>query len=138
MLEKNIKIFRQHFLDGASLFRKNILSRRLIGESLEINTDTAFADSAMKDLAMQMKNVYSLERIRLFMEGLFSSGETVLESAKIPIEEDADFIMLILAVIRAHERGMEYTVEMEDGTADRNGYRIPNMKIRKKEGTSHV
>jgi hypothetical protein len=138
MLEKNVKIFRQHFLDGGSLFHKNILSRRLNGEPLEINTDTAFADGAMEDLVSQMKNVYSLERIRLFMEGLFSPGETVLESAKLPIEEDADFIMLILAVIRAHERGMEYTVEMEEGMVDRNGYRIPNMKIRKKEGKSHV
>jgi hypothetical protein len=139
MLEENVRIFRQHFLDGASLFHRNILSRRLNGEPLEINTDTAFADSAMEGLVSQMKNVYSLERIRLFMADLFAkAGLSVLESAQLPIEEDADFVLLILAVIRAHERGMEYTVELEDGTVEHNGYRIPNMKIRKKEGKINV
>jgi hypothetical protein len=81
-----------------------------------------------------MKNVYSLDRIRRFVEHLFASaGDTsVLESETLPIEEDADFILLILAIIRSQERGMDYTIEMEEGRVDRNGYRIPKMKIRRK------
>jgi hypothetical protein len=138
MFEKNVKIFRQHFLDSSSFFHKNILSRRLNGDPLEISADTAFADSALEGLVSQMKNVYSLERIRLFIEGLFGPGKTMLESAEIPIEEDADFILLILSLIRAHEQGMKYTIELEDGMVDRNGYGIPKMKIHNKEEESHV
>jgi hypothetical protein len=134
ILEKNIKVYQQQFLDGRSLFHKNIVSRRLNGEPLEISAaDTAFGERAIHGLFEQMKNVYSLDRIRRFVERLFASAGDVLESETLPIEEDADFILLILAIIRSHERGMDYTIEMEDGRVDRNGYRIPKMKIRRKE-----
>jgi hypothetical protein len=92
-----------------------------------------------------MRNIYSLDRIRAFVEGLFAAAgrsgggeEAVLKSEELPIREDADFILLILAVVRSNERGMDYTVEMEDGRVERYGYVIPKMTIRRKQGKARV
>ncbi|MDR0641487.1 MAG: DUF5716 family protein [Treponema sp.] len=144
MLEANISVNRQYFLDGESFFHKNILSRRLNGETLEIAGQGDFSDNALERLAGELKNIYSLDRIRRFVEGLFSaavsdsSGELVVESEHIPVEDDADFILLILALIRCRERGTGYTVKLREGGIERNGYRVPKMEFRKKDGKDHA
>lgn len=144
MLEANISVNRQYFLDGESFFHKNVLGRRLNEGVLEIAGPGDFADNALERLAGELKNLYSLDRIRRFVEGLFSTavpdsaGEAVVESEHIPVEDDADFILLILALIRCRERGMGYTVKLQEGRIERNGYRIPRMKFRKKNGKDHA
>jgi hypothetical protein len=138
LFEKHIRMFRQNFIDGASLYHKNIISRRTNEEAMELNKDSSFADNAMLELAKQMSGVYSLDRVRRFVESLFAPGETLVESENIFIGGDEDFILLILAIIRSNERGTNYAVCMENGTVRRNGYLIPNMKIQKKEGKDDV
>jgi hypothetical protein len=144
ILEANISVNRQYFLDGESLFHKNILSRRLDEGTLEIAGMGDFAGGALERLAGELKNMYSLDRIRGFVEELFSAragdsaGEAVVESENIPVEDDADFILLILALIRCRERGMGYTVELEEGRIERNGYGIPRMRFRKKGKKDHA
>jgi hypothetical protein len=135
ILEANICINRQHFLDGESLFHKNILSRRLDGGSLEIADQRDFTDGALERLAGEFKNMYSLDRIRRFVEGLFSTavldaaGNSLVKSENIFVDDDSDFILLILALLRSREQGTGYTVELEEGRVERNGYHIPNMKF---------
>ncbi|MDR1949301.1 MAG: DUF5716 family protein [Spirochaetaceae bacterium] len=141
MLEKNIGVYRQEFLDGKSLYHKNILGRRFNGESLEISAaDGVSLD--MEGLLHQIQSAYSLDRIRRFVEGLFAAagftGDGILKSESLPINEDADFILLILALVRSNERGMDYTVKVEEGRVERNGYVIPNMTIRRKREKAHV
>jgi hypothetical protein len=138
LLEKNIRINRQYFLNADSLFHKNIISRRLNETPLEI--EQGEIQDVFEKLSGQMKNIYSMERIRHFVEELFAccgvDSENVLlvESEKIPVEDDASFILLILAVIRSRERGMNYRVQFEEGSVTRNGYLVPKMKfIREKE-----
>lgn len=135
---EHIGVFRQEFIDSKSTFKKNVLGRRLNGEPLEIADDIPLSFEAMESLAAQMKNVYSPERVRRFVESFFDSdGEgaerRVIESKDIPVNNDTDFILLILAVARFRERGMTYTVELQQGRVNVNGYIIPNMRFRKKE-----
>jgi hypothetical protein len=138
LFEKHIRMFRQSFIDGASLYHKNITSRRTNEEAMELNTDSSFADNAMLELAKQMSRVYSFDRVRHFVESLFAPGETLVESKNLFIGGDEDFILLILAIIRSNERGTNYTVCMKNGTVRRNGYLLPNMRIQKKEGKDDV
>jgi hypothetical protein len=143
ILEANICIDRQHFLDNESLFHKNILSRRPDGKTLEIADQRDFADNAQEQLAGEFKHIYSLERIRRFVEDLFSTavrdaaGNSLLESKNILVDDDSDFILLILSLLRSREQGMGYTVELEEGRIEQNGYHIPNMKFRKKGKRDH-
>jgi hypothetical protein len=138
MLEKNIRVNRQEFVDGKSLYHKNVRSRRIDAPPLSIERNDAFSDSAMADLMEQIKNAYPIARIRAYVDGLFADGSDFVESKDIRITNDTDFVLLILAVIRASDRGMPYLVQMEEGRTEHNGYRFPNMIIRKKEGKSLV
>jgi hypothetical protein len=129
--QKHINIYRQEFIDGGSFFHKSIISRRINGESLEVAADMVLSSSAMEGIAQQMKNVYSPERIRRFVESFFISGETTVKSESLPLNSDSDFILLILAIVRSRERGMDYTVELQKGRVKNNGYIIPKMIFRR-------
>lgn len=138
MFERNIRVNRQEFVDGKSLYHKNVRSRRVNADPLEITDDNAFSDTAMVGMLQQFKNGYPVARIRTYVDSLFKEGETSVSSETIPIHNDTDFILLILAVVRANERGMNYKVRMNDGRLNRNGYIIPNMTISKREAKHRV
>jgi hypothetical protein len=141
-LREQVSIHRQEFIDDASVFRKTVSGRRLNGEPLEIADDASLSHSfsigAMESLAEQMKNVFSQERVSRFVESFFDSGGTVAESGNILIKDDTDFILLILAVARFREHGMHYTVELQKGRVNVNGYIIPKMRFKKKDAAAHA
>jgi hypothetical protein len=128
-MRKEVAINRQEFIDGGSLYHKNILSRRTSGESLAIAADAALSLEAMQDIARQLRNVYSPARIRAFVDGLFPQGADTVESSRLALGGDSDFILLILAVARSKEPGMNYEVVIEDGQVEINGYRVPRMRF---------
>jgi len=67
------------------------------------------------------------------VNSLFIEGQSSVSSETIPIYNDTDFILLILAIVRANERDMDYKVQMNNGRLNSNGYTIPNMTISKRE-----
>jgi hypothetical protein len=138
MMEKNIRVNKQEFLDAKSLYHKNILARRLNTDPLEIANAGALTEDAMNDLVRQMRNTYTLAQVRDFVNSLFAENEYAINSNDIMIKDDTDFILLILAVIRAKERGMNYTVEIGTGSVLQNGYQIPNLTIAKQKGKTNV
>jgi hypothetical protein len=132
-LREHVNVYREAFIDGRSLFHKNVPGRRLSGETLVIADKTPLSIEAMESLARQMANSYPLERIRDFVGTFFASGRKSAESCDIPIKDDTDFILLILAVARSRERGMNYTVELQNEGVNVNGYVIPKMRFTKKD-----
>jgi hypothetical protein len=141
-LRGQVKIYRQDFIDGGSCYHRNVLSRRINGEALEIAPRAELSVEAMESLARQMRGMYSPERIRSFVASFFAPGRDVAESEALPIRDDTDFILLILAVARSRERDMDYTVEIQEGPlrerVNVNGYGIPKLRFSKKSGTSHA
>jgi hypothetical protein len=137
MFEKNIRVNRQEFIDGKSLYHKNVRSRRITSEPLEITRDNKFLEAAMAGMLEQIKNWYPVSRILAYVDSLFIAGDTV-SSEEIPINNDTEFILLILAIVRANEHGMNYKVQMHEGRLEKNGYKIPNMTLNKKEAKHHV
>jgi hypothetical protein len=137
-LGEHIRIYRQEFIDGASLYHKSVLSRRLSGEALEIAPGEPLSFDALESLAAQMKKVYSPQQIRLFVESFFAPGQDAAESEALPLRDDTDFVRLILAVARERERGMNYAVELQKERVLVNGYRIPKMRFTRKGATDHA
>ncbi|MDR2343953.1 MAG: DUF5716 family protein [Spirochaetaceae bacterium] len=137
-LRGHIKAYRQDFIDGRSFYHRNMLNRRINGEALEIAEGGTLSFEAMESLAAQMKNVYPPERIRKFVESFFESGKTTVKSEELPINNDTDFILLILAIVRSRERGMNYTVEVRGERVNVNGYVIPRMRFSKKGAAEHA
>jgi hypothetical protein len=132
LFERHININRQEFLDGKSLYHKSVLSRRVNTQPLEI-ADGVTLDAAGVQLFLQMKNFYPAARVRDFVASLFREGERTVSSAEIFLKNDADFILLILALIRCGERGMRYKVSFQGGSIVRNGYRIPCLTIERSD-----
>ena len=139
LMEQNINVGRQEFFDSGSLYHKSARSRRVDRGALAVISNDGLDESAKKYVEQQINSGYSTARIRAFIEALFADGSDSIAAENLPIRCDADFILLILAVVRQNERGMPYTVEMQNRRIERNGYCIPDMIIRKKESTkSHV
>ncbi|MDR0685029.1 MAG: DUF5716 family protein [Spirochaetaceae bacterium] len=132
-LREHVSVCRQDFIDGRSLFRKNVLGRRMSGEALDMADKVPLSIEAMESLARQMANSYPLERIRDFVGKLFAPGRTSAESGEITLKDDTDFILLILAAARSSERGMNYTVELQKEQVNVNGYLIPKMRFTRKD-----
>jgi hypothetical protein len=138
VMEGSIRAGRQEFFDARSLYHKNAKSRRASGEPLAVQQGGGFAELPDAHFLQHMGGGYSIANIRGFLDRIFADGGTEISSENIPLACDSDFILLILAVIRQNERGLPYTVDTSDGRVERNGYYIPNMKIRKKGAAAHV
>jgi len=138
IMESSIRVGRQEFFDSRSLYHKNVRSRRMVRESLAVLPNDDLSALAQEYLYRQINNGYPATRIRAFIDGLLADGNGEIQSEDIPITCDSDFILLILAVIRQNEKSMPYSVDIENGRVERNGYFIPNMVIRKKEAKSRV
>jgi hypothetical protein len=138
MLEKNVRVNRQEFFDSQSLYHKNVRSRRINTEPLQIPEEDNFSESIMDSMLEHIKNGYPVSRIRAYVDSFFTQGKVAISGEEIPIDNDTDFILLILAIVRAKEQEMNYNVHLNDGRLERNGYKIPNMTISKKEAKHHV
>lgn len=138
MMERNINVNRQEFFDGKSLYHKSVRSRRMDSAPLEVDPLENVSSDLMDGMMEQIKNGYPISRVCAYIDKLFEHGNNEIASENVSIEEDSDFILLLLAVLRAGDSEVTYTVELADGTVERNGYRISRMIIRKKEGLHHV
>jgi hypothetical protein len=138
MMERNINVNRQEFFDGKSLYHKSVRSRRMDAAPLAVDPPENVSSDLMGGMMEQIKNGYPISRVCAYIDKLFEHGNHEIASENLSIEEDSDFILLLLAVLRAGDPEVTYTVELADGTVERNGYRIPNMIIRKKEDLHHV
>ena len=70
------------------------------------------------------------------MEQQFASRQ-VIETGDLQINGDEDFIMLILATLKHDEKAAFYQIEFLPGYLLLNGYRLPLMRLSRKEH-SHV
>ncbi|MEG1515644.1 MAG: DUF5716 family protein [Clostridia bacterium] len=138
MMERNIIVNRQEFFDGKSLYHKNVRSRRIDTVPLKESAQDALSDDLMSGMMEQIKSGYPLSRICAYIDTVLAEGNGEISSDELIIQEDSEFIMLLLAVLRAHDSKVTYLIELADGMAERNGYRVPRMIIRKKEPLRHV
>ena len=137
-LQAHIQIDRQEFFDDRSLYHRSVRSR---SDQLPLSVERGenLTDRLSQEFLLhQIQNAFPPSRIRAYIEQLFANGGDVIEAQNIPITCDADFILLMLAVIRHSERDMPFTVDLRTGYIENSGYRIPDIVIRRKGVRSHV
>jgi hypothetical protein len=59
-----------------------------------------------------------------------------LDSRDIDLKGDEDFIMLIMASLKHDENTSFYSTEFREGYVLNSGYRLPNMKFRRKNNVA--
>jgi len=137
-LESNVRINRQDFIDGRSLWHKNARSRSFSTEPLEINEDARLSEDEAENLMRTLSSDYSLEHILRFMDTQFGTNDTV-STEEMDIVDDREFIMLLLATIRAGERRADFKAQPKADSLIINGYRVPKIVFTRKGGANkHV
>jgi hypothetical protein len=138
LLESHIEIDQQGFFDEKSLYHKNIRSRRIEKEPLPI-IETDHLGHIVEDFLLeQFKNGYPTHRIKAFVDSLLAGGRAEISADEIEITGNEDFILLILAVVRQNDQGMDYKIQFSEGKVNRNGYVIPGMIIKRKGTAANV
>jgi hypothetical protein len=138
MMEDKVRANRQEFMDGHSLWRRNIKSRRSSAKALTINVAARLSEEEADEMLKFMRNDYSLQDIKLFMDSFFSDRDSV-STGEMDIPDDREFLLLLLAAIRAGERGINFKVQVKTGSIRINGYGIPQMVFtRKRNGDKYV
>ena len=75
---------------------------------------------------------YNKEKVFKYTERLFD-GKDRFEYAKLQIQSDEDYIMSIMAFIRASDRDSFYGVEINGDNCQLGQYAVPNITLVRKE-----
>lgn len=130
LLERGINVSRQDFLDGRSLWRKNIKSRRVTAEPLSINMDDILSGDGI-NVMNSFSNNFSMQRIKEYINKLLKDKDSI-SSKEIDISSDDEFIIIFLAAVRSGEKNTDYRAQFGEGQVDVNGYSIPEIIFTRK------
>ena len=92
--------------------------------------DTSLAKE-MDGMKAVINSAYSNQQILAYIEALLKDRDTVAIQ-EIDLEEDADYIRMILASLQHDDRKSTYTVTYEGGKVSKGAYQVPGLTIRKK------
>lgn len=131
-MSESIDIFRQGFVDEKSLFTKRSTSTKKEGNPMQLR-ETAMdtGDKDLESFVKKMASIYSHQRVMAYVNRLMAGGH-IINSSDIRLENDEDFILLILAALKNGEKGLPYRVEFGCDTMDCCGYKIPDMRFVRK------
>ena len=132
-MEEKVSINRQEFFDGRSLWRRNVKSRRTSAEPLQVSDDSKLSESEAKQLIETMRSDFSLQHMNHFMNTLLGEKESV-STGDMELQDDREFIMLILSAIRAGERHTGFKAQVGSENFMVSGYRVPDMTFIKAGG----
>ena len=125
------RLYEQTCLSESSLwYRKRPGKRTKAAPVLvqEIEADTAAAAKA----AALLRSEYGRGAIAAYVQGWLGESD-VCRSEDIPLKNDKDYVMSLLAVLTGGDRSADFTVQELDGERRENGYAIPKLQISRKE-----
>lgn len=137
LMEQGVCVNQQEFIDGQSLWHKNAKNRRIQTEPLAIQRDNRPSEEEALRMMASLEGRYSTQQIVAYMKRLLGEKQAVT-TAEIGIGDDADFIFLLLATIRAGERRIGFAAEVGQALCEINGYRVPELTFVKKNGGKNV
>ncbi|MDR1193977.1 MAG: DUF5716 family protein [Peptococcaceae bacterium] len=133
LMERETRVNRQEFFDGRSLWHKTVKSRRASAEPLSVDSGEGLSEAEANDIIKSLKSDYSLQQIKGYMSKLFGDKSSI-SSDDIDIRDDSEFILFLLAAIRAGEKSINFKAQIGTGAKTTNGYVIPQIIFHKKGG----
>lgn len=127
------QIYELSYLNEESLYERKRPSRRTRNAELIMEDDTIELTLKAKANAMQlMDNKYSKQNIEKFVNDILGNSNEV-STKEITINDDYTYIMTLLSVIQARDKGLSYSVTYNNEYIDSGAYRIPYIIYRRKE-----
>lgn len=138
MLAASVNLFTQRFLDEKSIYVKANRSLRKEGKPLGLpENEPEFGREAVSGFMEKARKLYSHQKVIAFVDRLMT-GKLIVNSSDIALQNDEEFILLILAALKNDEKNPLYKVEFLEGYLESGGYRIPNMRFIRKGTEKHV
>lgn len=132
LLKDNISLYQQDSLDRKSLYHRTVRTRKYL-EPLKIAEDSEREKSEIfHEIMKQVKTGYSLNMVKNYINQILN-GKQQISTGEIEINDDAEFIMIMIGAIRANEKSVNYNLSFGEGIINNNGYKLPNMTFLKKE-----
>lgn len=132
LLQDGIQCDKQAFADKNSLWHPNRKADRVPIEPRKVKTVNAEDEaSLMASMHQSLKKRYSIIQARHYITQALQEQDEI-HTEDLPLDMDAQFIMLLIAAVRSTDQASPYTIEFLPGELERNGYLIPNMRITKK------
>ncbi|GAB1475490.1 DUF5716 family protein [Bacillota bacterium] len=133
-IAEGINLYRQKYVDEKSLYNRSGSIQRKEETRLELAIpETDAGEEAMNQFAERARKLYSHRRVVAFIDKIME-GKNIMASREIRLCNDEEFILLILASLKAGEKGLPYQVEFEEGYHSCDGYNVPQMRFVRKGG----
>ena len=131
IMERTVRVNRQEFIDGRSLWHRSVKSKRGASGSLEIRAEDTLSTEEASKLLPSLEGNYSLKKLRGYIMNLLGEKDSV-STSDIEIDGDYEFLLMLLSVTRAGERGSGFKMTPESGKKETGNYTIPVVKFTKK------
>ena len=131
ILQSGITVNRQEYIDSGSFFHKNIRSRRSNEPPQPIAETRDIEKEMLGAVVEKLRSGYSDARVKSYMDSLFTDGKTEISSEAIAVNNDADYILTLFSVVTAYRGRRGYHIQIEGGSVEKNGYRIPRFVLKK-------
>lgn len=126
------QLFEQSFLSEKSLWYQKRPGKRVKTAPVLIR-EPEIDPELVRQAELLLHSEYSREEVAAYIERCLGKRD-VCYSEDLHLENDKAYIMSLLAVLSGGDRGASYTVTELDGTYSENGYMIPRLEIRRREG----
>lgn len=132
LLSDSFELYDLSYVSEESLFERKRGVRHDDRSTVEIDDDDAELEVKTRAAAMRiMNNKYSKKNVMMFIHKMFGE-KTEISTSDIGIADDEAYIMTMLSVVHSGDRDSDYTIEVNDGSIDREKYGIPDIVFRKK------
>ncbi len=136
-ISEGLPLFEPGYLDEYSLYSPPRKREHLPEQGERTTVSAREIEAEMAEFKERLKKAYSHRKIVEFMLSLLS-GRDSLTTGELTMEDNEDFVRLLLAVVKSGEEELPYRVEFKDGYLYVNGYRLPEMVIAAETGVAHV
>lgn len=128
LLKENLPLHSVAFIDEQSLFTdpKRKAKHNPAPLSIEQDAPEEEVSSEYDDLKKRFRQGISRKKVISFIQSSLGD-KALIESSQLQLEDNSDFLKLIMSVLISDESGLPYRVEFKDSSVFINGYQIPEM-----------
>ena len=132
MIQGGFELYELSYMSEGSLYDRKKAVRHERSYDVEIEDDSEELSVKAKAAAIKLLNSkYSKKNVQAFVDRLFDV-KTEISSAEVDVDDDETYIMTMLAVAYAGDRGSGYTVQIDENSIKKGRYGIPDIIFRKK------
>lgn len=134
-MQKGIQCENQAFADGGSLWHPTVRSRRSGAPDRLVQDPSPEEErELLQTFRADRSRRYSIARAWQYLAHMLEDREMVT-SEELTLEQDDQFVWLLMAAVRSTDRNAPFSVEFLPGETENNGYRIPHMRISRRGTT---